>query len=137
MNYNKLQTQIDAFIGKFGSAALITYLDDFCTLNPEKDYEYLNLLNSAVCDVYGVNEVQLRDISIRKPDVVDARRQFVYLTTVSKSLPTTFIERWFGCSQRAVYKYQKESKQRIAESRFYKKFNNEHNSIKEKLQPHE
>ena len=122
MNYKTLQLQIDAFIGKFGSAALITYWD---------------VLNGAVCDVYGVSKIQLRDLTVRKPEVVDARRQFVYLTTVTRDLPTTFIERWFGCSQRSVYKYQKESKQRIKDKKFYPKFNQEHNSIKEKLKPHE
>jgi len=137
MNYIKLERKIDEFIGSFGTETLIKYLDEFCQNNPSKDYVYIRDLVDSVISVYGVTKPQIKDMDNKKPNVVDARRQLVYFTTIARDLSTKFITTWFNCEPRTVYKYQKEVKERLTEKQFYKKFNSENEIITKKINNHE
>ena len=130
MDFKLLQKQIDSFIGDYGSETLINYLQDFKKNNPEKDYEYFNVLLSVVLKMYNVSKSQILDMNNLKPPVVDARRQLVYFITLEKGLPNAFITNWFGCKLRSVYRYQKEVKERLIEKKIYKHFNIENEKIK-------
>lgn len=130
MDYRLLQKQIDSFIGDYGSETLIHYLQDFKKNNPEKDYEFCNILLSAVLEMYKVSKSHILDMNNLKPPVVDARRQLVYFITNQKGLPNAFITNWFGCKIRTVYRYQKEVQERLIDKKIYKYFNIENEKIK-------
>jgi hypothetical protein len=133
MNLSTLQEQIDDFIGKFGSLALIQYLHDFPKNNPEQDYPFLKRIVQATCEVYNVRNEQLRNMDVQKGNVVDARRQLVYICTVENQLPTNIVTEWFSCHKRTIYKYQSEAKERLIDKKFFAAFIDEHNCIKNKI----
>jgi hypothetical protein len=133
MQYQQLQKQIDSFIGDFGTETLIQYLQSFKKNNPEQDYDFFDSLLRIVNEVYSTNKSQICDMSNKKPTVVDARRQLVYFITEVKKLPNDFVTTWFSCQLRTVYKYRKESSDRLCEKHIYKQFNSENEIINSKI----
>jgi hypothetical protein len=136
MNYIKLERKLDEFIGSFGTETLIKYLDEFCLNNPAQDYVFIQKLLDEVLTTYCIKKGDISNMDNKKPNVVDARRQLVFFTTMNKNLGTKFITTWFNCEPRTVYKYQKEVKERLTQKQFYKDFNTENELITKNLNIH-
>tara|TARA_B100000674_G_C37780974_1_gene887160 strand:+ start:645 stop:1037 length:393 start_codon:yes stop_codon:yes gene_type:complete len=120
--YKELQQQLDSFIGKFGTLALLKYLSNFQNLKESDLKEFENIITN-VSKLYNVEVKQIQNIKNQKTSIVDARRLITYFLLVNKNYEVKFLSNWLNCSKRTIYKYKEEAIFRKQNPKIFKVFN--------------
>ena len=120
--YKELQQQLDNFIGKFGTLALLKYLSNFENLK-QSDLKEFEKTITNIAKIYCIEVKQLQDIKNQKTSIVDARRTLTYCLIVVKNYEVKFLSNWLNCSKRTIYKYKEEALFRQKNPKIFKIFN--------------
>ena len=128
MSYKHLQKQLDEFIGKFGTLALLKYLSNFKNMS-NTDLEEFDKIVTNVCNVYNLPIKEVQNIKIQKAKNVDARRILIYRLYINNHYELDFLSSWLNCSKRTIYKYKDEAIYRKENPKIFKKFNEQLNKL--------
>tara|TARA_R110001632_G_scaffold207259_4_gene331268 strand:+ start:1829 stop:2218 length:390 start_codon:yes stop_codon:yes gene_type:complete len=129
MSYKELQLQLDSFIGKFGTLALLKYLSNYQNMssNDLKDFENVVL---SICKIYKLSIKEVQNIKIQKSKNVDARRILIYFLVCKKNYEIGFLSSWLNCTKRTIYKYKDEAIYREQNPKIFKNFNEQLNQLR-------